>query len=162
MLSAVLVVVSYSCGKAAVCWQLEPTPVELLTCVSTQRVRVRVQREVASLASLDWKGINLKTNPSVFSTALFILSNAALWQFEALFIHHCCHLPIHLAMELWIGTFTYLGKIFSAYLLVFLYTRANVFFLKVKSWTSSHMQKEHWEEKGTRNVWWHLQSSFCQ
>lgn len=36
-------------------------------------------------------------NPSVFSTALFILSNAAFWQFEALFTHHCCHLSIHLS-----------------------------------------------------------------
>lgn len=91
------VVASYSCGKAAVCWHSEPTPVQLLTGVSAQRVRVRVQREVASLASLDWKGINPKMNPSVFSTALFILSNAAFWQFEALFTHHCCHLSIHLS-----------------------------------------------------------------
>lgn len=58
-----------------------------------------VQSEVASLASLDRKGIKLKMNPSVFSTALFILSNAGVWQAQALFIHHCCHLSIHLATE---------------------------------------------------------------
>lgn len=38
-------------------------------------------------------------NPSVFCAALFTLSNAGFWQAQALFIHHCCHLSIHLATE---------------------------------------------------------------
>lgn len=128
MLFAVWVIITYSCGKASACWHSDPMPDQLFAGVSTQCIRVMVQSEVASLASLDWKGIQLKMNPSVFNTALFILSNAVFWQSQALFIHHCCHLPIHLATEFWIGVFTYLGRFFFAYLLVFLDTSTQYLF----------------------------------
>lgn len=98
-------------------------------------------------------------NPSVFCTALFILSKAGFWQAQAQFIHHCCHLSIHLATEFWIGVFTYSGKIFSAYLFVFLDSCAKYLF-ESEILNSNHVKD--WEGKGTRHVWWHSNYSFCQ
>lgn len=87
-------------------------------------------------------------NPSVFCTALFILSNTGFWQAQALFIHH---LPVHLATEFWIGVFAYSGKFFSAYLFVFLGTSAKYLF-ESEILNSSHVKAKRLGGKANKGM----------
>lgn len=144
--SAVLVIL-----PCPVCWPPDPAPFHALAGAGTHHARVMAQSGVASLASLDWKRIKLKMNPSVFCTALFILSNAGLWQAQALFIHHCCHLSVHLATEFWIGMFAYSGKFFSAYLFVLMDTSAKYLF-ESEILNSSHVKAERLGGKGNKGM----------